>query len=63
VADNDSVEVVPPDEQRCHKSNGRGWRCKKRKRCHEPSSFCDQHYNIHARENKKRRKLEATHYP
>ncbi|KAI3881850.1 hypothetical protein MKW92_023622 [Papaver armeniacum] len=58
----DSVKLVPPDDQRCSRSDGKGWRCKNivSSSSHNPSYYCDQHYNScwykHYRNNKTRRR-------
>ncbi|KAI3831505.1 hypothetical protein MKX03_016611, partial [Papaver bracteatum] len=41
-----SVNVIPPDDQRCTRTNGDKWRCKNiLSSSHNPSYYCDQHYN------------------
>ncbi|KAI3919048.1 hypothetical protein MKW98_016601 [Papaver atlanticum] len=38
--------VVASDDQICSRSNGKGWRCKNIiSSSHNPSYYCDQHYN------------------
>ncbi|XP_026378688.1 uncharacterized protein LOC113273135 [Papaver somniferum] len=62
---------LPPDEQRCSKFSGMGWRCKNfRMRSHggasanddsvRNSKFCEKHYIYFAEYGKKRKKKKKT---
>ncbi|KAI3919047.1 hypothetical protein MKW98_016600, partial [Papaver atlanticum] len=58
-----SVNVIPPDDQRCTRTNGDKWRCKNiLSSSHIPSYYCDQHYNSdwykHHRHNKTKRRSQ-----
>ncbi|KAI3846298.1 hypothetical protein MKW92_026231 [Papaver armeniacum] len=61
-----SVSVIPPDDHRCRRSDGKDWRCKNFiSSSHNPSYYCDQHYNSdwykNNTMNKRRTKLGPTH--
>ncbi|KAI3938211.1 hypothetical protein MKW92_008264 [Papaver armeniacum] len=58
------VKVIPPDDQRCKRSDAKEWRCKNFiSSSHSPSYYCDQHYNSKNNSKNKRRssKLGPTH--
>ncbi|KAI3895087.1 hypothetical protein MKW92_027488 [Papaver armeniacum] len=58
-----SANVIPPDNHRCRRSDGKGWRCKNfLSSSHNPSYYCDQHYNSkNNSKNKGRSNLGPTH--
>ncbi|RZC53410.1 hypothetical protein C5167_012258 [Papaver somniferum] len=42
--ENQSDDVLPPDEKRCRRTDGKKWRCKNIiSNSNEPSHYCDQH--------------------
>ncbi|KAI3962226.1 hypothetical protein MKX01_030776 [Papaver californicum] len=44
--DHNSVTAPPPDDHRCRRTDGKGWRCKNiLSTAHDPSYYCHQHYN------------------
>ncbi|RZC48006.1 hypothetical protein C5167_040959 [Papaver somniferum] len=54
-----SVNVIPPDDQRCRRSDGRGWRCKNiLSSSHNPSYYCDQHYNSDWYQTKHKKQIQ-----